>query len=198
MPAGNSDGGQWTDEGGGAAPYTVAQSRGGRSSTTVRIGGRDFEGTPAQVMRLSNATNAANRALAKVREVNPSWSPSPSIFETIEGAIAAREAEARQAEKYYRELYRDAIPNTNPSWGVNRLRKELYRQGYSLKGAARSDGFIYRNAFGAEIRILNRPLKRYRTDPPQKFWNEFYYRFRPGKDQGWGDHIPIPDKNAGS
>ncbi len=197
VAAGNPDGGQWTDEGGGASSYDIAQSRGGRNSTSVRVGGRSFEGTPSQVMRLSNATNTANREIARVREVDPEWRPSVSAFETIEGAIAAREAELREAQSRIKELYKDAIPNTNPSWGVNRLRKELNNRGYKFEKPPRSEGFIYSNPLGEEVRIMRKPQRRYRTDPVQKFLNEYYYRYRPSEDKAWGRHITIPDKFLG-
>jgi hypothetical protein len=46
-----------------------------------------------------------------VRELDPNWRPTPSLTETIEGEIAAAEAEAREAEARLTELAREE-PNT--------------------------------------------------------------------------------------
>lgn len=35
----------------------------------------------------------------------------------------------------------------------------------------------------------------YRDDPEQKFWNEYYYRYRSGPDQSWRNHTTILDKS---
>jgi HK97 family phage portal protein len=170
----------------------VAQTR--RPSSTVRIGGQMVDATPAEIMRLSIATSAANAATARVREIDPNWRPSAQAYESIEGAISAREAEAREAETRFQELRRDAVPNTNASWGVNRLRKELNNQGYRFVEPTDAEGYLYRNDAGAEVRIMKRPNAQYRTDPFQKHQNDYYYRYRSGVDQGWGQHTTIPEK----
>lgn len=147
-------------------------------------------------MRLSNATNAANRAAARVREIDPNWRPSPSAFESAEGAIRAREAEAAEALARFDVLRRDAIPKTNSSWGVNRLRRELNEQGYIFEKPTRSPGFLYRNPeTGEEVRIIERPRRRrYSTETDQKHNNDYYYRYRPGRGKQEGKHITIPNK----
>ncbi len=196
VPASQSDGGRWTDGEGSAGTVAgnvrVAQAR--RSSSAVRIGGQTAEATPAEIMRLSNATSAANAATARVREIDPNWRPAPQAYESVEGAISAREAEAREAEARFEELRRDAVPNTSASWGVNRLRKELNDQGYRFVEPTDAEGYLYRNDAGAEVRIMKRPNAQYRTDPFQKHQNDYYYRYRSGVDQGWGQHTTIPDK----
>lgn len=117
VPAGNSDGGQWTDAGGGN--QRVAQGTRGRGTVSVRIGGLAFEATPAQAMRLSNATSAANAAIARVRERDPNWKPTPSASETVEGAIQAREGEVAEAQARLRELNRLGIGgNGGPTFEV--------------------------------------------------------------------------------
>jgi len=49
--------------GSGGASTAEAQARIGRTGNSVRVGGQTFEATPAQIMRLSNATNAADAAM---------------------------------------------------------------------------------------------------------------------------------------
>jgi len=65
-----------------------------------------------------------------------------------------------------------------------------------LKEPARGEGLIYRNeATGEEIRIMERPsFGPSRSDPLQKFHNDFYYRYRRRDDQRWGSPITIPNK----
>jgi hypothetical protein len=113
----------------------------------------------------------------------------------MEGRIAHQEATADAAETRLAEILRDAIPNTNPSWGISRLRKELNDRGYVFKEETRAPGFLYENPItGEQVRIMERPLKVYRTDPNQKHFNDYYYRYRTGEDQGWGSAITVPNK----
>jgi len=49
--------------GSGGASTAEAQARIGRTGNSVRIGGQTFEATPAQIVRLPNATNAADAAM---------------------------------------------------------------------------------------------------------------------------------------
>ena len=44
--------------------------------------------------------------MARVREIDPRWSPRPNIYETMEGAIRARQAEASDAQTRLAELAR--------------------------------------------------------------------------------------------
>lgn len=97
VPAGNSDGGQWT-------PVSRTGPGGGRGPTSVRIGGRTLEATPAQAARYALAEARARDRVARVREIDPRWSPRPSIYETMEGAIRARQAEASEAQTQLAEL----------------------------------------------------------------------------------------------
>ena len=215
--AGNSDGGQWTDGGGdggsssgrvrpaqtdsgtrndaGEEEAQVAQARAGRGRAGPRIG-ENWEATPAQEARLAVANGRAQEAVRRVRERDTEWRPSPSVVETAEGAIARAEGEAREAEGRLRELLRDAIPNTSPDWGINRLGKELRTQGYTFEGPAAGTGGIYRRSqSGEEVRVMQRPPKRYRKDSPQKHGGEYYYRYRKSDDQRWGAPIAIPNKS---
>ncbi|MGD9671521.1 MAG: hypothetical protein AB7U75_21145 [Hyphomicrobiaceae bacterium] len=102
MPAGNRDGGQWTSSGGsiGGGLAHLASSR--RQTVRVRVGRSYHDATPAQSMRLANAAAWARTATNRVREIEPSWRPRPSLTETIEGEIRALEAAAREANALMR------------------------------------------------------------------------------------------------
>jgi len=97
-PAGDSDGGQWI-------PVTQPGSR-GRGSPPIRIGGRIVDSTPGQSARYAVAESRARERIALVREIEPSWRPTPNLYETVEGAIRAREAEAAEAQARLAELAR--------------------------------------------------------------------------------------------
>jgi hypothetical protein len=110
VPAGSGrESGRWTDAGAGGATSNprLAQNvpRGGRGAGQVRLrSGQFVEATPAQEARLAVAQARAARAIRQVRELDSSWRPTPSLTETIEGEIAAAEAETREAEVRLREL----------------------------------------------------------------------------------------------
>lgn len=152
--------------------------------------------TPAQAARYEIAEALAKQALRRVRDRDPDWKPTPSLIETAEGAIRAREGELAEASARLRELLRDAIPNTNPDWGVNRLRKELTRRNLEYQGPTRDPGILMKNRQTTEeVRIMQRPnTGPSRTESRQKFLNSYYYRYRARDDLPWGDPITIPNK----
>ena len=173
----------------------LAQARGGGSRTGNL--GQFQEATPAQLMRYGIANRNATELVRQVRELDPNWRPGPSIYESIEGAISASEGEAVRAQARLSEILKDAIPKTNPSWGVNRLRKALNGQGYVFEKPTRDPGFQYRNfTTGERVRIMERPQRRYSTESDQKHNNEYYYRYQPGWDKREGAHITIPNKDG--
>ncbi|MBK8455999.1 MAG: hypothetical protein IPL47_01870 [Phyllobacteriaceae bacterium] len=109
VPRGNADGGRWTKVPGGlpvvrvqAGPRNPGRGRGG----PIRPGARLENPSPAQLARLEASRLAMNRALGQVREVDPRWKPTPQIYETVEGEIAAADAVRREAEAWLRELAR--------------------------------------------------------------------------------------------
>lgn len=104
MPAGSSDGGQWTD--GDVESLIIAQSvpRRPGGGGTRRIGGRWTDANPAQATRLEISHAQMQAAIRQVRKIDPAWKPRPSLYETIEGAIAANEAATREAQARLREL----------------------------------------------------------------------------------------------
>lgn len=135
VPAGNPDGGQWTSGGGSTGGLVHRIGARGRSFVAVRIGRRTLPATPAQTMRLANATAWAQNATQRVREIDQTWRPRRSLTETVEGEIRAREAEAREAEQRLAEL-------TAARFGDNQgppLEAPLPRHGSSLAPPSSSE-----------------------------------------------------------
>lgn len=79
------------------AQYATSRSRGSGGGRTS-----DLEG--GQAARLVEAQTRADAAISRVREIDPSWRPTPSFKETPEGSIRAYEAEAKEAQAYANEL----------------------------------------------------------------------------------------------
>lgn len=107
-PRGNADGGRWTRTPGSGLPVVRAQSgprppAGGRP-VILRPGVRLENPTPTQLARLEASRLAMNRAIEQVREVDPRWKPTPQLYETVDGEIAASDAVMREAEARLVEL----------------------------------------------------------------------------------------------
>lgn len=152
--------------------------------------------SPAQQARRDIAVARSRESVRRLREADPEWREPTSAWETVEGEIAHHEAVGAAAEARVGEITRDAIPGTNPSWGVYRLRKELGDRGYVLEGPTRGQGLMLANPeTGEKVRIMDRPRVRYSNDPPEKHFFEQYYRYRPGHGKPEGRHVPIPDKD---
>lgn len=125
VPAGNPDGGQWTTEGsaGRNDPRVISDAtpddewkpgaqyaqRFGRGPIIVQIGNRRVVVEGGQAARFVEAQMRADSSIARVREIDPTWRPTPSAFESVEGLIRARNAEAREAQSRVRELARAGI-----------------------------------------------------------------------------------------
>ena len=147
VPAGNPDGGQWTDAGGGEqagsdiASFQVAQGRAGQGRVSIRVGGLSFETTPLRAVLLSNATNAAEGAVARVREIDPSWRPAPSIRtpQSADEAIRQQQAIELEATARLRELARQGIGgNGGPSLNPPPIGSRGSREGPSTPGYERN------------------------------------------------------------
>lgn len=108
VPAGNSDGGQWTDGGSGSVIF-VQNRPGGRGGGPRQIAGRQVDLTPAQATRLEISHSQMQAAIRRVRELEPRWKPRPSAYETVEGEIAANQGATRQALDRLVELQRVGI-----------------------------------------------------------------------------------------
>lgn len=92
VPAGNPEGGQWTDGG-----VVRVSRRTGGSSGPIRVGNRWLNPTPAQEVLLARSFAEMRAALRDVRKVDPRWKPTPQLYESVEGQIAANTAIALQA-----------------------------------------------------------------------------------------------------
>jgi hypothetical protein len=124
VPAGNPDGGQWTDGGGTGAgrndsrvlsdvtpdneakPGARYAARRPSGPIGVRIGGRTFLVEGGQAVRLQEAQGRAESAIARVQGLEPNWRPTPSIDESVEGRIKTLNAEAREADARFVALSR--------------------------------------------------------------------------------------------
>jgi hypothetical protein len=96
VPAGNPDGGQWTDGDDSSRVVGVARRR--ANAGQVRVGNRWLSATPAQQLRLSLSQSAMRKALRDVLKLDPKWRPTPQAYETIEGAIQANRATELEAQ----------------------------------------------------------------------------------------------------
>lgn len=122
VPAGHSDGGQWTDRRGGGAglsgPAVISDvtpdndwQPGVQYVSRARSprGGPLSQATPAQLFHLSVAQAQARDAIRRVQEIEPNWRPQPSAYQTVDGLIRAHEADAQQAGARLAELARRGI-----------------------------------------------------------------------------------------
>jgi hypothetical protein len=112
----------------------------GRGPIAVRINGQVVEVTGGQAARLVEAQARAEGAIARVRELDPAWRPSPSAYESAEGLIRAYEADARAAQIRAGELARmgigpgpfagESIPARGPGYNFTPAeRREINRIG---------------------------------------------------------------------
>jgi hypothetical protein len=137
VPAGSGrESGRWTRVGGGGT--RLAQNI--PPEEEIREGENFEEATQAQVLRLTIAQARRDAAVNRVHELDPSWQPTPSLTETIEGEIEAAKAEAREAEARLQELGRigigpgplsgESIPAQGPSRNfTSEERREINRIG---------------------------------------------------------------------
>lgn len=76
----------------------------------IRIGNQWFEATPGQAAQLAAVQARCNTAIARVRELDPSWRPTRSLHQqNVEGFIRAYRGEALEAEARLAELTRAGI-----------------------------------------------------------------------------------------
>jgi hypothetical protein len=199
--------------GGGGGLVHLTGGRGGRVGgrgrppTTQEEGRRLRDETDEQIQsgiakekQFNDLAAAATPLRKSLRDLDPQWKGPVSVVDpdNIEGRIRHLQAWNEAAQARLRELSK--IPDANPDWGVNRLVKELHARGYRLAGRARDPGLIYENpTTGERVRIMQKPETRaFRTDPPEKRANDYYYRYRRGLDSAEGAHMAIPDKKGKS
>ncbi len=86
----------------------------------------------------------------------------------------------------------------SPETGVPMTAATLGDRGYVYKRATRDPGRLLENPTSTEqVRIMKRPMKGpSKSEPPQKFYFQHYYRYRGRDDSKWGEPVPIPDKAA--
>jgi hypothetical protein len=122
IPAGQPEGGQWTN--GENAGDVIRVGARGRTFVAVRVGNRALAATPGQAGRLAYANARAQQTLEQVREVDPTWRPTPSLSDpnSVEGAIRTAEAEAVEAQARLGEILRprsNGGPPLDPIAGGN-------------------------------------------------------------------------------
>jgi hypothetical protein len=86
-----------------------AQAGGRRSGTSVRINGQIVEVSPGQAAELQAVQARADGAIARVRELEPNWKPTPSAYQSVDGLIRKYRADAQQAQDRASELGRMGI-----------------------------------------------------------------------------------------
>lgn len=101
VPAGNADGGQWTDGGGTVSRVSSRVRAGGGGS---RIGARWPNASLEQTTRLEISHSQMQTLLQQVGRLDPRWRPGPQAYETIEGQISANLATAREAQNRLDQL----------------------------------------------------------------------------------------------
>ncbi|WP_342362836.1 hypothetical protein [Terrarubrum flagellatum] len=184
VPAGNPDGGQWTDGGfhllkprhdpgrREAVEEQFAQQGSSRFDPVVRLGNSWLGATSAQQSRLAASQAQAFGAVARARQADPSWRPEPAIFsEGVEGEIARNEALRSEAEAHL--------------IGIGRPVPDLMRSPDILRPGGRSVG----EQASASSQIRTVPLSQFRElldeltrdaqpiETPAKYEGQWYRRF---------------------
>lgn len=136
-PAGQPDGGQWTDGGGS---FQVAQNapRGGGGRGRSSGGGSWSDVTPAQQSGLAVSRSQSEAAIARVRSFDPTWNPRPGVFMTPEGEITHNQAVTREANARYVDILLlragigpfavESLPGRGPYTKPTRAERELLQQ----------------------------------------------------------------------
>lgn len=104
VPAGNGRvSGRWTHEG-GRLIRVQARPPGPRGGAPRRIAGNWRNISPVQETRLQLSHAQMRAAVRRVQRLDPKWKPRPSLYESVEGEIAANKAARREAEDRHYEL----------------------------------------------------------------------------------------------
>ena len=108
VPAGNPDGGQWTDGGGGGSDAT-ADVRVAQARRDGRGRGSDAEATPAQLARRDIAEAQARATTRRVQEIEPNWRPQASLCwqSAANGSLLFQFPDLRQNTGKFRKSRRE-------------------------------------------------------------------------------------------
>ena len=121
VPAGNPDGGQWTDGGGGYGdseadegdqellPANAVPNARRREPRRISRLGKLLQIPSADEARVKVAENRADNAIEKVREHDPEWKPKLGLWEKVDGYIAELNDHTAQAEARFAELQDQGI-----------------------------------------------------------------------------------------
>ncbi len=116
VPAGSSDGGQWTSGGGGGGGARVErvsrtprrnnpQNRGAAPRNQIVMHqGRRIEVTRQEYIAYHSSARRANMLTDLVRRYDPNWRPNPSISQGLPGAIRDQQYRGDQALQRLQEL----------------------------------------------------------------------------------------------
>jgi hypothetical protein len=149
VPAGNPDGGQWTDGGGDVGRPSLGTSDPrvlsdvtpdpdwipGAQYAQNRPPRAQFPGaTPGQNARLAAAELRQLSAIRRIREIDANWQPrtaSATAPGSIEGAIAHAEARAIEAETRLRALVRQPHNRLLEAYRESNATPDLFGGGWS-------------------------------------------------------------------
>ncbi len=84
----------------GARSAQYQARRGEWNGGPVMVNGQLLEPTPGQAARFAIAESNWQAAVARAKEVDPGWHPTPGFEDTVEGLISNLEAETKEAENY--------------------------------------------------------------------------------------------------
>jgi hypothetical protein len=143
-----------------------AQAGGRRSGMSVRINGQTVEVSPGQEAELQAVQARADGALARVREIEPNWKPTPSAYESVDGLIRKYRADAQQAQDRVSELGKmgigsgpfvgESISARGPERDFTAAeRREINRIGLR-RGATRAGHLIQEHHEVISLSIINR------------------------------------------
>lgn len=174
VPAGNPDGGQWTDDarwtGGGINDPRVLSDAapddewkpGAQYASNRPMRGQFPGATPQQQARLAAAELRATTAIRRVREIEANWEPrvaSLTAPRSINGAISHIEARAQAAEARLRELARQPHDRLLEAYRRSNAPPDMFAHPWSRKSntvavATPGEGQIF---FGTNSRAPTYP-----------------------------------------
>jgi hypothetical protein len=86
------------------APASGTRYAAGNESNEENEREGGMEASPGQLIRLDVAQARLNDLIAQARKIDQNWSPSPGVYEDIEGKITNLEARAQEAEEFLARL----------------------------------------------------------------------------------------------